>query len=126
MTASTPTPDPVSAPPDDYDGPLPLFAEFMNVLGDHTGTVSGVAERRTWAQMTVTELALDLPLEIRVREDGDGRLDLRGGPPTQTVPTTIFPVLHRLRVRLALEEAPEHVATTGIRKGAPDGAPADR
>jgi hypothetical protein len=86
---------------DEYDGPLLLFADFMNVLGEHDGLVLGAADETTGVRMTIVELALDLPLELRVGEDAPGVLSLRGGPPTQTVATTVFPVLHRLKVRLA-------------------------
>lgn len=93
------------APPagDDYDGPLLPFADFMNVLGEHEGQVIETAAGES-LRLTVTELSFDLPMELRVRpgQDGDreGGLDLWAGPPTQRVETTVFPVLHRLRVRL--------------------------
>lgn len=86
---------------DEYDGPLLLFADFMNVLGEHDGLVWGAADEATGVRLAIVELTLDLPLELRVREDAPGSLSLRGGPPTQTVATTVFPVLHRLQVRLA-------------------------
>ena len=91
-------------PDDEYDGPLPLFADFMNVLGEHDGVVTGATEQGTGVRLTVTELAFDLPMELRVRENETGDLVLRAGPPTQRVDTTIFPVLHRLRVRMARTE----------------------
>lgn len=92
-------------PNDDYDGPLLLFADFMNVLGEHDGIVAGEVEQETGVRMTITELAYDLPMELRVRDNEAGGLTLRAGPPTQRIETTIFPVLHRLRVRLSRTEA---------------------
>lgn len=92
------------APGDDYDGPLLLFSGFLNALGEHDGVVVDAAERGTGVRMTVTELAFDLPMELRVREDERGELILRGGPPTQRVETTVFPVLHRIQVRYARTE----------------------
>jgi hypothetical protein len=95
---------PAAEPDDEYDGPLLLFADFMNVLGEHNGVVTGATGQGTDVRLTVTELAFDLPMELRVRENETGGLVLRAGPPTQRVDTTIFPVLHRLRVRLARTE----------------------
>jgi hypothetical protein len=99
-------------PDDEYDGPLPLFADFINVLGEHDGVVIGATEQGTGVRLTVTGLAFDLPMELRVRENETGDLVLRAGPPTQRVDTTIFPVLHRVRVRMArTEEAVEAAAS---------------
>jgi hypothetical protein len=89
------------APREDYDGPLLPFADFMNVLGEHQGVVLGATDDGTGVRLTVTELRFDLPMELRVRRAGGVEsLNLRAGPPTQRVQTTVFPVLHRLRVRL--------------------------
>ncbi len=106
---------------DDYDGPLLPFADFMNVLGEHHGVVSGAVDQETGVRMTVLELAFDLPMELRVRESEAGGLDLRSGPPTQRIETTVFPVLHRLEVRLALVEdvigTDQQSTDEGIRDG---------
>lgn len=114
MAADNTTPGMAAEPDDNYDGPLLPFADFMNVLGEHDGVVTGMAEQGTGVHLTVVELAFDLPMELRVRENAAGGLVLRSGPPTQRVETTIFPVLHRLRVRLARTE--EVVGTDDLRR----------
>ncbi len=100
MAADEGAPGVAVEPRDDYEGPLILFADFMNVLGEHDGIMADAAERGTGVRLTVTEFGFDLPMELRVRENEAGGLIIRAGPPTQRVETTIFPVLHRLRVRL--------------------------
>ncbi|MBC8137112.1 MAG: hypothetical protein H8F28_14630 [Fibrella sp.] len=122
MTADETAPDGATQPDDGYEGPLLSFADFMNVLGDHGGVVTGVAEQDTGVRMTVTELAYDLPMELRVRTDAGGGLVLRGGPPTQRVETTIFPVLHRIRVRLARTEETLGESAPDADEGVQDGA----
>lgn len=114
MAGDDTTPGMAAEPDDDYDGPLLPFADFMNVLGEHDGVVTGMAEQGNGVRLTVVELAFDLPMELRVRQDEAGDLVLRSGPPTQRVETTIFPVLHRLRVRLARSE--EVVGTNDLRR----------
>lgn len=53
----------------------------------------------------VTALALDLPVELDVYEEGDGSVRVRACPPTQRVATTYLPVFHRMTVRIVCEEA---------------------
>ena len=114
MAGDDTTPGMAAEPDDDYDGPLLPFADFMNVLGEHDGVVTDMAEQGNVVRLTVVELAFDLPMELRVRQDEAGDLVLRSGPPTQRVETTIFPVLHRLRVRLARTE--EVIGTNDLRR----------
>jgi hypothetical protein len=87
-----------------YDGPLLAFGDFMNVLGEHSGVVQEVVEGQTMVRMTASEISFDLPMELRVRGSESGEVTLQAGPPTQRVETTVFPVLHRLQVRLVRTE----------------------
>ncbi|MDG4862428.1 hypothetical protein P8605_30255 [Streptomyces sp. T-3] len=54
--------------------------------------------------MHVASLGLDLPVELDVRPDADGTLQVRACPPTQRVATTYLPVFHRMTVRITGEE----------------------
>jgi len=100
MAAAEMAPRPAD-PDGDYDGPLLQFGDFMIVLGEHDGVVVEVAEPGTAVRQMVIEIAYDLPMELRVGLDEAGGLSMLAGPTTQRVETTIFPVLHRLKVRLA-------------------------
>lgn len=52
----------------------------------------------------VERLSLDMPIEIQTLRDDDQRLILGTAPPSQWIETSVEPVLHRLRVTLALDE----------------------
>jgi hypothetical protein len=105
-TASTnPAADPGVRSGDDYDGPLLFISDLVGELREHSGRVSGAADLETAIQMTIEEIELDIPFELRVRHGAGGLLDLRGGPPTQRVETTVFPVLHRLRLKMTRASA---------------------
>lgn len=53
--------------------------------------------------LLVSEVALELPIELDLTEEGEGwRLD--AAPPTQQVETTVLPVWHRLRLKVSLDD----------------------
>lgn len=78
---------------------LPRLSSFVLEL---TG-VGGAAGRDAAA---VTELALDLPVELDVWPLADGGVHLGLSTPTQIVATTVMPVLHRLVLRVTAEDDP--------------------
>ena len=55
-------------------------------------------------QTSVRALQLDLPVELEVAHDADGRLTVLASPPAQRVATTFLPVFHRMAVRIEREE----------------------
>ena len=87
------------------DVALPRLSDFVLELGN-------VGEATARAGAALTELALDLPVEIdawRVDDArvGDARVHIGLSTPTQIVATTVMPVLHRLVLRVvAVEEVP--------------------
>jgi hypothetical protein len=53
--------------------------------------------------LLVSEVALELPIELGMMDEGEGwRLD--AAPPTQQVETTVLPVWHRLRLKVSLDD----------------------
>ena len=76
---------------------LPEAAEFLTMLLDLTDppTVPG-QEAMTY----LDDLKLELPVEMQLRSDQTGRMQLRMSPPTQIIMTSVFPVMHKLRLRL--------------------------
>ena len=70
------------------------MADFINDL-----TEGGTYLENEFQSLSVTEMTLDLPIELSVRHSDEG-LELRSGPPTQRTATSILPVFHRLRVRI--------------------------
>ncbi|MBU0680018.1 MAG: hypothetical protein KKD73_01220 [Proteobacteria bacterium] len=73
------------------------FTDFTDEMRDDT---VGMA-------CSVTEVKVDMPVEIGVKVDEDGNVRLAGAPPTQQIETTIFPVLHRMRLGLVVGNGPE-------------------
>ena len=57
-------------------------------------------------EMRVEQLAIDMPVEVLPRRDGEGRLRFEAGPPTQTFRTSVMPALHRIALRAELVEEP--------------------
>ncbi|MBU1405605.1 MAG: hypothetical protein KKE83_06335 [Proteobacteria bacterium] len=55
----------------------------------------------------VTEVTVDMPVEMVIQVDDSGKVRLASAPPTQQIETTIFPVLHRMRLGLVGEHDPE-------------------
>lgn len=49
---------------------------------------------------SVTNVQVDMPVEMALKVDDNGNVDLASAPPTQQIETTIFPVLHRMRLNL--------------------------
>lgn len=90
---------------DDYDGLLMPFADFINALGESQEAVVGISNQGEGVRMSITELQFDLSLELRVRENKTGSLTLHSSPVTQTLETTVFPVLHRIQIHYVRTEA---------------------
>jgi hypothetical protein len=65
-----------------------------------------VEERELLGHPAVRSLSLDLPVELAVERDRDGRLAVLVSPPTQRVATSFLPVFHRMGVRIEREEVP--------------------
>jgi hypothetical protein len=87
----------MTRPIQDYgDSALPSLAEFV-------AEVSG-AEAASDADLTVSELSVDLPIELRLSVDGGSVTSIAAGPPTQRTETSVMPVFHQLRLTLALDD----------------------
>lgn len=55
---------------------------------------------KTGQAMTIEQIRLDMPIELRVGVDNEGTVHLKGAPPTQRLETTIMPVFHRMKLRI--------------------------
>ncbi|UEM21763.1 hypothetical protein JL100_003070 [Skermanella mucosa] len=75
------------APFGDFAADLAVFAE---TLEDADAGVS----------LAVESMTIDLPVELEVLVDDDGRVRLGGEPPTQVTATSVMPVFHRMRITL--------------------------
>lgn len=62
----------------------------------------------------VERLALDVPLELQRLRNGRGELEMAASFPTQWIETSVEPVLHRLRLTLAIDDQePEYADDSG-------------
>lgn len=86
------------------DDILMPFAIFVQGLADHS---LQVADPITGQSLTVDEMKLNLPIEIRVEVDDAGIVTLKGSPPTQRTETTILPVFHQMQLRIAQDDGDE-------------------
>ena len=68
--------------------------------------VGGLAPEPSDVGATVwTEsLTVEMPMELYARRDAAGRLQLETTPPTQIFETTMMPVFHGLRLRIAADD----------------------
>jgi hypothetical protein len=87
------------AEPDDWS--LPSVAALVAGLAD-LGDVP--AERH--GPLHMAELSLRTPIELDLSIADDGTVTaLAGSPPTQRIETTVMPVFHTLRVRIARSDS---------------------
>ena len=75
-----------------WDSPLAELADLVAACADLSADPTG--------DLSVTEVVVELPVELGVRADADGLVELVAAPPRQAMETTVMPVLHRIRLRV--------------------------
>jgi hypothetical protein len=85
-----------STNPTDEDDLLLPVAELIHDLANYEQPF----DPKTGQAMTIEQIRLDMPIELRVGVDNDGTVHLKGAPPTQRTETTIMPVFHRMKLRI--------------------------
>ena len=73
------------------------FGRFLGELVDIEAQVSDLPDVQA---LSIEQIRVDLPVEMRLEVGSDGRLQVLGSPPTQRTETTILPVFHRLVLRV--------------------------
>lgn len=73
------------------------FTDFQEQIADHD---QGMA-------CSVTKIAVEVPVEIHIEVDDGGGVALVSAPPTQQIETSIFPVLHTMRLVLVADHGAE-------------------
>jgi hypothetical protein len=85
--------------------------EFLSPVADFvlgfTDIVDEMRSDEVGMSCFVSDVKVDMPIEIGVKVDADGNIGLASAPPTQQIETTIFPVLHRMRLGLVVENGSE-------------------
>lgn len=91
---------PKSPDPSEADDILLPFTRFVQEMTDYG---KQLADPHTGLTMTVEEVKLKLPVEIRISVSESGQVTLKGSPPTQRTETTFMPVFHQLTLRVIRE-----------------------
>ena len=112
--AATPEPPPELAPPElapPESPPDALLAheQFEELdplmpLADLIHTLTDYEKQRinpeTGQVLTVEQIKVDMPIELRVSVDDAGQVTLKGAAPTQRTETTVLPVFHQMQLRI--------------------------
>ena len=80
----------------DEFGEDPLIP-VSDLISTMTQFLSQVGDPETGQVLTVEQLSFDLPIELRLERDEEGRIVLNTAPPTQQIETTFMPVFHQIR-----------------------------
>lgn len=77
--------------------PLLPMAELVHTLTDYE---KQRVNPETGQILTVAEIKVDMPIELRVTVDDAGQVTLKGAAPTQRTATSVLPVFHRMQLRI--------------------------
>jgi hypothetical protein len=81
----------------EYNGLLLPFSQVINQLADYEMYIEDPVFGQS---LSVESIKIDMPVEIRVDVDDNGKVTLRGSAPTQRTETTILPVFHRVKIEI--------------------------
>jgi hypothetical protein len=77
------------------------IAQFVEELAHYD---KQIVDPETGYAMTLEQVTVDMPIELKVAVNPDGTVKLISSPPTQLVQTTIMPVFHHMRLRVVRED----------------------
>jgi hypothetical protein len=83
---------------DEALAPFGVFVDTMSVA-----TTALEPGSQFIASMWIERLEIELPFEMDILVEPDGRVRLAGGPPTQYTETTIMAVFHKFRLSVTGE-----------------------
>lgn len=87
--------------PVNNDSLLMPFSQLIHDLVDYNKNLEDPLSGQV---MTVEQVKLNMPVEINIAVDDQGKVTLNGSPPTQRTETTILPVFHQLKLRVVRDE----------------------
>ena len=83
------------------DDTLMSFSDMIDTLADYE---KQRIDPQTGQVMTIEEMKLNFPIELRVEVNPEGKVNLKSSPPTQRTETTILPVWHQLKMRIVRDD----------------------
>jgi hypothetical protein len=84
-----------------------LLMPFSQLVEELTNYEKQQVDPNTGFAMTIEQLTVDMPIELKVTVNNDGTVNLKGSPPTQLVKTTVMPVFHQMQIRIVREDGDE-------------------
>ena len=81
---------------EDLDPLLPM-ADLIHTLTDYE---KQRVDPETGQVLTVEQIKVDMPIELRVEVDESGQVRLKGAAPTQRTETTLLPVFHQMQLHI--------------------------
>ena len=81
---------------DESDPLLPL-ADLLHTLTD---SEKQRVDPATGQVLTVEQINVNMPIELRINVDEGGQVSLQGSAPTQRTKTTVLPVFHQMQVTI--------------------------
>jgi hypothetical protein len=81
-----------------------LLMPVSELVGKLTDYPKFMADPQTGQAMTIEQLTVDMPIELKVAVNPDGTVNVKGSPPTQLIQTTVMPVFHRMRVKVVRKD----------------------
>lgn len=79
---------------DSDDALIPI----SEMIGNMTQFIGQSGDPEIGQVYTVEQLNFDLPIELQIEIDEEGRLTLKAAPPTQKIETTVMPVFHQIKL----------------------------
>ncbi|MEZ0609602.1 hypothetical protein ACAW74_13885 [Fibrella sp. WM1] len=87
----------------------PVIDEALVPLGSLVDLLSdlptdGFRDEAAGVHLRPTSLTVEMPLELQILTNADGRVVLGSAPPLYAVATTLLPVFHNLRLTIAFDD----------------------
>lgn len=83
------------------DEVLMQFSEMIDILSDYE---KQRVDPETGQVMTIEEIKLNYPIELKVTTDSEEKVTIKSSPPTQRTETTILPVFHQIKMRIVRDD----------------------
>jgi len=77
--------------------------EFVKTLSDLGGGIEGIREDEM-IRLEIEEVKMELPIQLDIIVDDDGKVLLGSVPPLYDVPTSFDPVFHKMGITLERNE----------------------
>lgn len=80
------------------------FIPASAIVGQIVSVDGEVVDRETGIRFWIDRFEIELPLELSIARDADGRLEIGSTPPLYYVDTSFRPSYHRIRVTAVMEK----------------------